>query len=156
PVAWKVLRHLTHTVVRNMRVSNLRLREAIALNEGEQEAAFRAREQARTLARAPEPAPLEGDRLPVVRPEEPQLSAAACLTSLLRRRGRPVPPMAVAEALSENARITPASLERGARSFGLTLRPLELTPGELRALESPLLLHLGGDDYVLAERWRGG
>jgi ABC-type bacteriocin/lantibiotic exporter with double-glycine peptidase domain/CRP-like cAMP-binding protein len=160
PVAFKVLRHLVHAVVHNLRVSNLRLREALALSRGEHETAFRAREQARELERVREAEPpASGDRLPFCAPEEPHLSGAACLTAILHRLGRPVPPVAVAESCSENARITPLSLERGARSFGLMLRRLQLTPKETRAVGPRgelLMLHLGGEHYVVAERWRRG
>jgi ABC-type bacteriocin/lantibiotic exporter with double-glycine peptidase domain/CRP-like cAMP-binding protein len=158
-VAWKVLRHLTHAVVRNLRISNLRLREALARSRGEHEAAFRAREEARLLAGAREPALLDedaGDRLPLVRAREPHLAGPACVTALLVRLGRRVPPLVVAEACSDEARVTAASLERGARSFGLRLRRLHLRLDETRAIESPLILAARGGGYLVAEGWRGG
>ncbi len=159
--AWKVLRHLTHSLVRVLRISTLRLREAIALRDGEDESAMRAREQARELQRSRDlsltvQADLEPGRIPFVEHPEPELSGVACLTAVLRYFGRAVPLVAVAEACSEGAQVTGSSLARGARSFGLTARRLVLDPEDLRFMSAPLMLRDDAGRYIVAERFEAG
>ena len=151
------MRHLALSLVRAFRLSELALREAVALERGEGEQARRAREEARTLAASADLSLIaaeDDDRVPAVQ-SDAALSAAACLTALLRRAGRPVPFAAVVEACSEEARVTPASLERGARSFGLSLRRLSLDTADLRRLDEPLIVELDGGVHAVAERWQG-
>lgn len=157
--AWKVLRHLTHNLVRVFRISTLRLREAIALRDGEQESALRAREQARELSRSRDLSftAVEGDaRLPVVRDADPTVSGAACLTAILRYFRRPVSFVAALEACTEDAVVNGRSLARGARSFGLLCRRLRLAAEDFRYMDAPLILRNADDHYIVAERYRAG
>jgi ATP-binding cassette, subfamily B, bacterial len=157
-MAAKVLRHLTHSLVRAFRMSDLRLREAIATGTGETERARRAREEARALSSSRDLtllAEADDGRIPYVA-SDVALSPAACLAAILRHAGRPVPFTAVAEACAEGAGVTPASLDRGARSFGLLFRKLTLDAGDLRRIDVPLILELDGGLHVLGERFSRG
>ncbi|MCC7538178.1 MAG: ATP-binding cassette domain-containing protein, partial [Deltaproteobacteria bacterium] len=169
PAAQKLLAHVMQTVVFSMRVANARLREAVATSRGEHDHAFRAREEAVALARrADDHDSDDGARrgVPVVRASRPELSAAACVASLLRHHRRPVPLASVEEACAVNGAITQESLTRAARGLGLEIRRLELSLDDLRDIDAPLVLRLArsadaeGDDggvYVVADRWtRGG
>ena len=157
--AWKVLRHLIHSVVGTMRVSTLRLREAIATERGEHEMAFRARDQALAAARAQELAVINAEispgRVPLVLTTNPSGTAAASLTAVLRHLGRPVPLAVVSEAISEGGAVSDRSLEQGARSFGIALRRLVLTVEDTRGMDQPLLLDFGGR-FAVAEGWSQG
>ena len=159
--AWKVLRHLTHNLVRVLRISTLRLREAIALRDGEQESAMVAREQARELSRSRDLSltleeAAEDRRLPMVAHDDPTLSGAACLTAIVRHFKRAVPFVAALEACTEDAKVTGRSLARGARSFGLLCRRLQLDADDFRYMDAPLILRDEEGNYVVAERYRRG
>ncbi len=156
-VASKVLRHLVHGLVRVFRISELRLREAIAQSSGEADHARRAREEARELAASRDlvlTGPEAGSGIGLVQSDVAR-SGAACLTALLRHSGRPAPLSTVWEACSDAGSLTAASFERGARSFGVSARRLGLEPEELDHLDSPLIVELEGKGYAVAERWRG-
>ncbi len=157
-MAQKVLRHLAHSLARTFRVSELRLREAIAAQNGEAEESRRARDEARRLTESRDLTLTTADaagELAVIACDAP-LSAAACLVALLRRAGRPVSFGAVVEACSEEDGITAGSLVRGARSFGVVARQMALDPEHLRNLDGPLIVELEASGYAVAERWRSG
>jgi ABC-type bacteriocin/lantibiotic exporter with double-glycine peptidase domain len=158
-LAWKLTRHLSHAAVSHFRRTQLQLRDAIAEQGGEKDRVFQARESAVSSAYAQDfesvtTATRPGGRLPYVRSDAGG-SLVACLTSMLRGRGRPVPQITISEAIKDSTgRVSSRSLVQGGRSVGLMIRPLQLTAHELRFLHSPLVLDLGNEHFVVAEGWR--
>lgn len=140
-LAWKVVAHLAHSLARVYRLSNLRLREALALARGEAELAARARERAASLAVEDEHSDMSPGTLPFVQADELCPAPAACLTAVLRRLGRPVRRAEVAEACAGPPDEPPArALVRAARRFGCAARPLLLDAADLAYARDPLIL----------------
>src|SRR5262249_38325311 len=113
--------------------------------------------------------------------QNPRLSAAACLSSVLGYLGRPVPSQLVAESCTDSRAavaadepvpppeerppevppeerriITKSSRMRGARTFGLTLRSVEMVLDDLRYVQSPMLIGCRDGRFIVGERWSGG
>ena len=159
--AWKLLRHLVHSLSHTIRVGTLRLREAAARASNELDAAEHVRAEAARLAQE-EDAELallargETDRVPVVRETDPQFGAAACLTAVLRFYRRGVRKGAVLEACRAGATVTAYSLSQGAKSFGMAVRTLTATASELRHVDAPLVTKTKVGEYLVLEGWRDG
>ncbi|HTQ06194.1 MAG TPA: ATP-binding cassette domain-containing protein [Polyangiaceae bacterium] len=157
--ARKLLSPITEALVRRLRFVNYRLREAIALEEGEVERAHAAREQALVAAREEREALLVSAQgtIPAVTVPDPNDSAAASLTAWLRGAGRPVTLASVVEAFGAEAGPRYLEVPRVARAFGLTCRKLETPLSGLRELDAPLLALVNDEDVVvlIAREWRG-
>jgi len=153
-VARRFLSPIAETLVRRFRFCNHRLREAVAIQRGELERAHAAREQALEAARE------EGEALmvaghgqvPFVRAQRVGDSAAACLSAVLRLRGRPVSHSSVLEAFEAHGEDPSHALPQVARSLGLTCRLLEAPLGGLRNLDEPILAVLRDDRFVVLQR----
>ncbi len=159
--AWKVMRHLSHGLAHVLRISNLRLREWIALENDELDGAHRAREEALALARSDDQSltALAQDKsgaVPLVRARDAESSGTACATALLRYHGRAVPLGTVEEACGDGGQVSERSITVGLRSFGMLVRPLKVRASELSYLEAPLLCALSDGGWVVAEHYRGG
>jgi ATP-binding cassette subfamily B protein len=103
-IARRILSVLTQALMRQLRLANYRLREAVAMNKGELERAHAAREQALEAAREEREALLASSSggVPPVVVAEPEQAAAACLTALLRASGRPASLASVVEAFASS------------------------------------------------------
>ena len=153
-LAWKVVAHLAHSLARVYRLSNLRLREALARARGEAELAARARERAAALAAEDDRSDMSVETLPHVQADELCPAPAACLTAALRRLGRPVRRAEVAEACAGAPDEPPArALVRAARRLGCAARPLLLDPADLAYLRDPLILLWSDGRCVAVDRW---
>jgi ABC-type bacteriocin/lantibiotic exporter with double-glycine peptidase domain/CRP-like cAMP-binding protein len=146
----KLLTPLTHALVRRLRLANFRLREAVALADGELDRAHAAREQALAAEREEREALVvgQGGRVPVVLARERTHALAACVAALVRAAGRPVSVARVVEAFGAAG---DEKLMDVARSFGLSCRPLEVPLDGLRALDNPILARTNDDGALLLE-----
>jgi ABC-type bacteriocin/lantibiotic exporter with double-glycine peptidase domain/CRP-like cAMP-binding protein len=157
--ARKLLSPITEALVRRLRLMNYRLREAVALEEGEVDRAHTAREQALVAAREEREALLVSSKgtIPVVTASDPDDSAAASLTAWLRGAGRPISLASVSEAFAVEAGPRYLGIPRVARSFGLTCRKLEAPLSGLRELDAPVLALVNDEDVVVlsGHDWRG-
>ncbi len=157
-LAAKLLNLLVLSVTRNLRAGNCRLREIVALRNGEHDKAFRAREEARQLAHEQGEvfaAALGGSRLPVVLEKDPELAPAAALAAVLHYHGRSVFPRVLADACRQDGQVTIPGLFEGARTYGFEMRPMRLEAADLSHVDSPVLLRMRNSNVVVAERWRG-
>ena len=153
-VAPRILGVLTLALVRQLRVANARLREAVALSKGEVESAHLAREQALEAAREEREALLAsstGD-VPDVVVTDPERAPAACLTAILRASGRPVSLASVVETFAANEGTQLGALSAASRSLGLTCRRLDLLFDELRFLEAPIVAVLADERVVVLQK----
>ena len=154
-VARKLLSALADSLVRHFRAANHRLREVIALNNGEIERAHAAHERALEVASEERQvlfAPTR-DRVPVVTVSDSESSVAACLTALIRALGRPVGLASVLDAFVPEGESVGA-LPIVARSFGLACRNVHIAFDDLRFIEGPILAMLKDRRAVIIERLR--
>jgi ABC-type bacteriocin/lantibiotic exporter with double-glycine peptidase domain/CRP-like cAMP-binding protein len=157
PVARKVLSHLSHQIVHELRMVNFRLRERVALEHGELDRAHSAREAARVAALADREALQHHDpsKIPFVSTADPMKTHAACLSAVLRRAGRAAHLSAVSEAMA-SARRGRDAFVHAAKSFGWTARPLSLLPGELDKTQQPLVIETNDFTALVVEPSRRG
>ena len=155
-MAPRLLSAVTDALTRRFRLFNFRLREAVALGQGELDRAHAAREQALEAAREEREALMvtSAGRVPVVRARDAGSSAAACLVALVRAAGRPIALSTLEEAFAVVGSDPVAALVRVARVHGLDLRKLEVPLDALRGLERPLLAVLRDGRVVVLERYR--
>ncbi len=150
----RLLTPLAETTVRQFRVASSRLREAVALRDGESERAHVAREQALAAAREEREALLHATpgKISAVKVGRPEDGPAACLVALLRSWGRPVSMATMLDAFAAAQAEPFDAIGPVARSFGLTCRQLDLVPDELAQIDEPLLLVLRDGRFVIAQR----
>jgi ATP-binding cassette, subfamily B, bacterial len=154
-VARKLLAPLTEALVRRFRLANYRLREAVALKQGELERAHAAHEQALEAVREEREALVLPTRgvVPIVLVREEDQTAAACLAALLRAAGRRVSLASVVEAfgVGGGGGSPEERLPEVARSLTLACRRLEVPLSELLAIEAPVLAVLTDGRVVVLE-----
>jgi NHLM bacteriocin system ABC transporter peptidase/ATP-binding protein len=153
-VARKLLSPVTAALVRRFRLANYRLREAVALENGELERAHAAREQAIETVREEQEALVVGSagRVPTVLVKDEHDTPAACIAALLRGLGRPVSLSNVSEAFASVGGRSIDGIPEVARAFGLTCRRLEVPLAALRELNEPALAVTTEGRAVVLER----
>jgi NHLM bacteriocin system ABC transporter peptidase/ATP-binding protein len=153
-VARKLLSPVTAALVRRFRLANYRLREAVALENGELERAHAAREQAIETVREEQEALVVGSagRVPTVLVKDERDTPAACIAALLRTLGRPVSLSNVSEAFASVGGLSIDGIPEVARAFGLTCRRLEVPLAALRELSEPALAVTTEEHVVVLER----
>ncbi len=150
--AHRLLRPLTEGLVRRFRLANHRLREAVALAEGELDRAHAAREEALAAAREEREALVapQSRWVPIVR-ARPEDAGAACVTALLRAWGRPVSLASVTEWFGSGPSGVVEGITAVARALRFSSRRLELRPEELAFASERMIAVLEGDRPVVIE-----
>lgn len=154
--ARKMLRSFTHALVRVFRLGQLRRREALALNDGEQDRARRAREEAEAIAREQGAAVVlepSDHRAPHVAATDASGTPAACVTAILRMHGRAANRAEVEQTL-DLSELDPIS-SRNMRSLGLLVRRLLLEGPDIAAIEDPVIALFDDGSMVIVEGQRG-
>ncbi len=151
--AHRLLSPLAEGLVRQFRLANHRLREAVALAEGELDRAHAAREEALAAAREEREALVAqgGGRVPIVRAARPEDAGAACLTALLRAWGRPVSLASVAEWFAGAPSGVVEGITAVARTLRLSCRRLDLRKHELAFASERMIAMLEDDRLVVVE-----
>lgn len=149
----KILECLTQTLVRQLRVANYRLREAVALSKGEVDRAHVAHEQSVQASRAEREALLAAERAggesgvrALVRTDDPNDALAACLATFLRASGRAVAFSRIQEVFALSGLSAEGAFVKVARGFGIDARRLTMNRDELTHIEHPIavILKSGG------------
>lgn len=151
--AHRLLSPLAEGLVRQFRLANHRLREAVALAEGELDRAHAAREEAMAAAREEREALVAqgGGRVPIVRAARPEDAGAACLTALLRAWGRPVSLASVAEWFAGAPAGVVEATMAVARTLRLSCRRLDLRSNELAFASERMIALLEDERLVVVE-----
>lgn len=151
--AHRLLSPLAEGLVRQFRLANHRLREAVALAEGELDRAHAAREEAMAAAREEREALVarRSGHVPIVRAARAEDAGAACLTALLRAWGRPVSLASVAEWFASAPSGVVEGISAVARTLRLSCRRLDLRPNELAFASSPMIAMLEDERIVVVE-----